>query len=154
WPKPVFLNDRGRLVLKNVPVPPLPPAPQRPAADPVTGTGPSALLGWIGDRMRAGAPATYDRLSPLGFWPRRRRPPADDELRVYEASRPQQLEDAWERTGLILAALARDVEGHGARFAVVYVPSSLEVSERAWALTRATYRVDDAAWNRGLVLER
>jgi hypothetical protein len=73
------------------------------------------------------------------------------ELRVYERRRVEQVEDAWAKTELLLAALSQDAKERGARFLVVYVPSRFEVDAGAWRLSCRLYGWDEAAWDRGHV---
>jgi lysophospholipase L1-like esterase len=152
FPKPVFEYRDGRLVLQNVPVPPLPP-PERPTGA-AEQAGPSLLYDVIGARLRIGAPDAYARLAFWGFFPPVASQAPPDELKVYKRKAIPALEYAWTRTAQILEALVRDVEAHGARPLVVYVPTVMEVDERAWDLTRATYGLQESQWDRGRVLAR
>jgi len=76
------------------------------------------------------------------------------EMRVYQRSRIPEIEGAWQKTALLLDALASEVESNGSRLLVVYVPNRMEVNERAWQLSQVRYGMDDAGWDRGLVLRR
>ena len=152
-PKPVFGERDGKLVLQNVPVPPLPPLKDTPSAA-WEETGPSLLYDTIRERLRSGAPSAYLRLSRWGLFAPAATEEPPDELKVYKRKAIPALEHAWTRTAQLLDALARDVEAHGARPLVVYVPTIMEVDERAWDLTRATYDLDESQWDRGRVLAR
>jgi lysophospholipase L1-like esterase len=153
--KPVFIVENDRLVLWNVPVPTsieAGPARGRDGAPP-SGLR-SALFDWVHDRMRNGAPRAHNALARLGLWE-----PIDAvepalELKVYKRKRVDTIEDAWERTAVILRTLARDVEGSGARFLAVYVPSAMEIDDRAWELSQLRHGFGDDQWDRGGVLRR
>src|SRR5207248_217399 len=73
-----------------------------------------------------------------------------DQLRVYQRRRQPSIEEAWPLTGQILEALAREAGARGARFAVVYVPRRMEVSDRDWELTRLSYSMVEGVWVRTL----
>jgi hypothetical protein len=51
---------------------------------------------------------------------------------VYAADYPPEWRTAWRITRGLVLALRRDVEGHGARFAVAVINSKEEIAERAW----------------------
>ena len=73
---------------------------------------------------------------------------------MYKRRRQPPIEEAWTRTADILDALAREAAANGSRFAVVYVPSRMEVSDRDWELTKLSYGLDESVWDRGLVARR
>lgn len=122
-PKPAFEMGSGRLRLHRFPVqrhvpPPPPPQPeQRPHEEG------SALLEWVQDRLWYSRPRPYNALARLGLWSPMPRVPIRLELRVYERRYVPEIEDAWEKTAAILAALAREVAANGARLLVIGVPS-------------------------------
>lgn len=155
-PKPIFEMGTGRLRLHRYPVKVSQARTEAPDDD-VEESGSkkgSLLYWWVTDRLRRGAPRTYQRLAALGLWePILKRQPRL-ELRVYERRFEALIEDPWVKTEAILEALARDVERHGAKLLVAGVPSRLEVDERAWQLTCETYGADDRTWNRRAVMER
>ncbi|HUG52910.1 MAG TPA: SGNH/GDSL hydrolase family protein [Vicinamibacteria bacterium] len=157
-PKPLLAVRHGALVLTNEPVPP--PAPPPPAA-PAPGRRPNTFKGsvaleWIRDRLVRGAPRAYNALARTGLW----EPlgghtiPRGDQLRVYKRRRQPDVEDAWTITAEIVAALANEVWASRSHFAVVHVPSRMEVSDRDWELTRLLYGLDQRVWDRGLVARR
>jgi hypothetical protein len=111
-------------------------------------------LDWTKARLARGAPRAYNGLAALGLWPRLGGNEPDDQMRVFKRRQQPAIEAAWERTDLILRALSREAAARGSRFAVVYVPSRMEVSDRDWELTRLAYELDDKAWDRGLVARR
>jgi lysophospholipase L1-like esterase len=156
--KPVFVLREGELQLykQTVPRPGPTPAPLAgEAGEPPPEQGPrSVLLEWVKERLWFGAPRLYNELGRLGLWEPNRPIGARLELRVYQRRRIPEIEGAWEKTGLVLEALARDVAAAGARLLLVYVPNRMEVNERAWQLSQARYGMDEATWDRGLVLER
>jgi hypothetical protein len=156
-PKPLLERRDGRLVLTNDPVP-RPPPPEPPAAAsprPLRTLRGSVALEWLRDRLARGAPRAYNALARLRLWEPLGGDTVEkgDQLRVYKRRRQLEIEEAWTRTGEILEGLAREAEAQGSRFAVVYVPSRMEVSDRDWELTRLSYGLD-ATWDRGLVARR
>jgi hypothetical protein len=154
WGTPVpLLEERdGKLAVVNEPVPR--PVRREPAAAQRPTAGGSAAFDWFAERLRLGAPRAYDRLARLGLWDPLGGDRVEDAFKVYRRRAAQvEIEQAWERTHRILEELARAVEADGARFAVVYVPSRMEVSNRDWELTRRRYSLD-AGWDRTLVVRR
>lgn len=153
-PKPVLEKYQGRLVVHG---PVARPAP-RPVSTPPTADVPEApasvLYDWVRSRVRTAAPRTYNTLAGFGLWPAIPRAEPFLELKVFRRRPLPELEEAWEQTALILSGLKREVEGRGAHFLVVYVPSRMEVSDRDWELTRLRYGWDEVRWDRGLVLSR
>ena len=153
--KPVFVFREGELSVYKLPVPRPTPAPVVQAGTEVVHEGSrSALLEWVKGRLWFGAPKLYNALGGLGLWPANRPLGARLEMRVYERRRIPEIEGAWQKTALVLDALAREVESRGARFLLVYVPNRMEVNERAWQLSQVRYGMDEATWDRGLVLAR
>jgi acetyltransferase AlgX (SGNH hydrolase-like protein) len=157
-PKPLLEMRDGRLVLTNDPVPsPAPPDTSAPGSPrpPRTLLG-SVALEWMRDRLARGAPRAYNALARLGLWEPLGGDTVEkgDQLRVFKRRRQPDVEEAWTRTGDIVEALAREAEANRSRFAVVYVPSRMEVSDRDWELTRISYGMDEAVWDRGLVARR
>src|SRR5262249_21827795 len=59
----------------------------------------------------------------------------------YGLGHRDEVDDMWRRTALLLKALKTSLEGQGGRLAVLYVPSRLEVSPQALALTEERYRM-------------
>ena len=102
----------------------------------------------------AARPALSTRWRALGLWEPMGGDEPDDQLRVFKRRQQPMIEAAWERTDAILRALSREAASRGARFALVYVPSRMEVSDRDWELTRLAYDMDDKAWDRRLVARR
>jgi lysophospholipase L1-like esterase len=155
-PKPVFVFRGGRLVLYRSPVPRPSPLPVPPpgAGVALDAESRSALVRWIQERLWFGAPRAYNALGRMGLWPPNRPRGARLEVRVYERRRIPEIEGAWEKTAGLLAELARDAASHQARFLVAYVPSQMEVNDRAWQLTRERDGMDEKGWDRGLVLIR
>jgi hypothetical protein len=154
-PKPLLVPAGDGLSLGNAPVPapyrgPTPPPPPPPPAPRMR----SAAYDWVKDRLARGAPRAFNALAGLGLWPRLGGDEPDDQMRVFKRRQQPAIEAAWERTDAILRALAREAQGRGQRFALVYVPSRMEVSDRDWELTRLAYDMDERAWDRGLVARR
>jgi hypothetical protein len=65
----------------------------------------------------------------------------------------REVNDMWRRTRRILAALKADVEAHGGRLAVLYVPVRFEVNDAVWDLSRQRYHMG-RRWDRDVVFER
>jgi hypothetical protein len=157
-PKPLLVPGGGGLSLKNDPVPPpyrgrrvdadAPPPPPEPARVR------SAAWAWLRDRLARGAPRAFNALARAGLWEPLGGDDPDDQMRVFKRRQQPLIEAAWERTDAILRALAREAAAGGARFALVYVPSRFEVSDRDWELTRLAYDLDEKQWDRGLVARR
>jgi hypothetical protein len=143
--KPLFTFTGGIARVKNLPLPPPPPA----AREPRFWRG-SAALTWVRSRLGEGAPRVYDLLARLRFWsPLDREPPL--ELRVFERDPPEPVVQAWLQTEHLLRLLDAEVRRNGARFLVAYVPSKMEVERREWDRVRQRYALDEAAWDRGRV---
>jgi len=148
-PKPLFTFTGGTARVKNYPLPP-PPPPTRPPR-PWRG---SVALTYFRERLRDGAPRTYDALAKLRFWSPLRPGEAPIEMQVYDREPPEPVAQAWLQTEHLLGLLQREVAAHGARLLVAYVPSKMEVSGADWELTRRRYRLDESRWDRRLVVHR
>lgn len=143
--KPLFTFTSGVARVKNHPLPPPPPARERPRF-----WRGSAALTWVRHRLREGAPRTYDVLANLRFWsPLDREPPL--ELRVFERDPPEPVVQAWLQTEHLLRLLDAEVRRNGARLLVAYVPSKMEVDRGEWDRVRQRYGVDERVWDRGRV---
>jgi lysophospholipase L1-like esterase len=158
--KPVFVYRNGQLVLWKYPVPepkptPTEPRPEARSAESLLSS--SAVYGWLRARLWLRAPDLYYRLGQLGLWPARRsgggkRP----EYRVLETG-PEaraKVEGCWEKTNGLLALLANDVRAQGRKLAVVYIPSRMEVDDRAWRPTLRRFEMEEAQSDRRLVYEQ
>lgn len=153
--KPHLVRTEDGVAQDNYPVPPppttVPGAAPPPARRTVAG---SAAWYWLRERLMVGAPRTFDRLGRLGLWDPLGGDGIGDELLVYRRRRPPPIQRGWQMTDRILATLSREVEASGARLLVAYVPSIMEVSQRAWDLTRMRYDMKPLAWDRDFVIER
>ena len=154
-PKPYFEVDEGALVARNSPV----PAPAKgllnrqepgvPAPKPWHG---SIALRLLSNRTVDASPRLHRLLARLGLVePVSPAPPK--EYWPFSRDHAREVNDMWERTHHILTALKADVEGHGARLAVLYVPVRFEVNDRVWELSRQRYRMG-RRWDRNVVFER
>jgi hypothetical protein len=135
-PKPYFDVEGDTLVLRNVPVPKTENTAER-GARPWRG---SYALRMLGERTVNASPRLHRALARFGlvepvstepfreFWP-------------YGLGHRDEVEDMWRRTAVILKALRSQVEASGARLAVLYVPSRLEVNDEALRLTEERYRI-------------
>lgn len=153
-PKPLLRMQSGQLSLTNTPVPKPYRGPSE--APPERAIRGSVAWKWAKERLARGAPRAFNVLASLGLW----EPlggetvEADDQLRVYKRRRQPLMEAAWELMDGILRAFAQEVRQRGSRFLVVYVPARFEVSDRDWDLTRLQFDLDEAVWDRGLVVRR
>lgn len=144
--KPLFTFTGGVARVKNLPLPPPPP----PAREGPRFWRGSAALTWVRQRLREGAPRTYDVLAKLRFWSALdREPPL--ELRVFERDPPEPMVQAWLQTEHLLRLLDAEVRRNGARLLVAYVPSKMEVDGGEWDRVRQRYGVDERVWDRGRV---
>jgi acetyltransferase AlgX (SGNH hydrolase-like protein) len=157
--KPRLERQDRTMRLTNDPVPrPAPPDPKIASVRaPLRTLKGSVALEWMRDRLARGAPRVYNALARLRLW----EPLGGDTvekgepLRVYKRRRGQpEIEEAWTLTADILQTLAREAHANGSHFAVVYVPSRMEVSDRDWELTKTSYGLDESVWDRGLVARR
>lgn len=156
-PKPLLeLRGDEPPALANFPVArPAPPDPQPATPEPPQYLRGSAALDWFANRLMRGAPRAFQALSRLGLWEPLGDDGLDAQLLVYKARRGQrEVEAAWRQTAGILRALSRQVAADGARFALVYVPSRMEVSDRDWELTRLRFALNERVWDRDLVARR
>jgi len=154
-PKPFFEVDGGALVPRNSPV----PAPTKgllnrqepgvPAPKPWHG---SIALRLLSNRTVDASPRLHGLLARLGLVePVSSEPPK--EYWPFSRDHAREVNDMWERTHHILAALKTDVEAHGGRLAVLYVPVRFEVNDGVWDLSRQRYHLG-RRWDRDVVFER
>ena len=108
----------------------------------------------MGGRLWLTAPHAYETLARWGLWAPLPHHQAHREMLVYERAPPEEIERAWRTTGALLDRLRSTVAAGGGRLLVVYVPSRLEVDDRAWELTRVLYDLGDADWDRHGVARR
>jgi hypothetical protein len=151
-PKPRLVSRDGDLVQANYPLPPLPKRP-RPEEQDSTDVEGSAAFAFLQERLLFGAPRTYNALARLGLWEPIGGDQEEPSMRVFKRRRQAPVEAAWDITDSILRALSKAAADDRARFAVVYVPSRMEVDDRDWELTRLRFEWNQA-WDRGLVAER
>jgi lysophospholipase L1-like esterase len=154
-PKPVLVS--GTAGLEAVPAPgPRPPPPPAEGAGAEGRAEPrgSALLQWVGSRLRRGAPRAYNALARLGLWAKALPKAPAEQLHVYRRHASPEIREAWERTSLILGSLRDEAAKNQAAVEIVYVPSRMEVSDRDWSITQFEYQMRDTHWDRGEVLRR
>jgi lysophospholipase L1-like esterase len=153
--KPYFEVREGRLVLGNSPVPPPTRGvlnrsePERSAPKPWHG---SIALRLLSNRTVDSSPRLHRFLARLGLVEPVSPEPAR-ELWPFGRDHGPEVNDMWTRTRHILAALKADVEAHGGRLAVLYVPVRFEVNDPVWELTRQRYRMG-RRWDRDMVFKR
>jgi lysophospholipase L1-like esterase len=153
-PKPLLVPVGDRLVLSNDPVPPPYRGPTPPPPPPPAPKLRSAAYEWAKGRLARGAPRAFNALARAGLWERLGGDTPEDQMRVFKRRQQPLVEAARERTDAILRALAKETAARGSRFALVYVPSRMEVSDRDWELTRLAYDMEEKAWDRTLVARR
>ena len=151
-PKPRLVMRGTGLEVANEPVPGPRPRDWSARAD-QDETG-SALVSWIRNRLKRGAPRAYDALARLGLWSPLGGSEPGEEMRVYKTGPTPRIDGAWASTARILEALARKTADHHARLLVAYVPNRMEVRDRDWELTRRAYALEERDWDRGLPLRR
>jgi hypothetical protein len=144
-PKPLFTFAGGDPRVKNLPLPVV--SPFRAAEAPAPRGG-SAALRWLERRLRDGWPAAHAAGARSGLWPAHARESPPAEMRVYESSPPDEVQQAWLFTRHLLRLLDREAAARGARLLVAYVPSKMEVSDRDWALTGERYGWPEGEWDR------
>lgn len=147
-PKPAFEMGGGNLRLHRYPVK---EKPKESAPEPPQGTenatSGSALLEMLRERLWFGAPAAHDALARMGLWNPIPKVPPRLEMLVYDQRDLAPVEDAWEKVGAIVKALKKEVEDHGSRLAIVYIPGRMEIQESSWKATQQLYRLKEGAWN-------
>jgi len=152
-PKPLLVLKETGLEVANEPVPePRPRDGNDTRAD--QGQTGSALVGYLRDRLKHGAPRAHDALARLGLWAPLGGSEPGEEMRVYKAGPTPRIDGAWASTARILEALNKETAARGARLLVAYVPNRMEVRDRDWELTRRAYSMDEQGWDRGLPLRR
>ena len=153
-PKPLLVSGAGGLEAVPAPGPRPSPPPVEATSETREETHGSALLQWVGSRLRRGAPRAYNVLASFGLWARAQPKPPSDQLQVYRRRASPEIHDAWDRTSLILGDLKDAAKREHTEVVLVYVPSRMEVSDRDWSLTQFEYQMRDSHWDRGEVLRR
>jgi lysophospholipase L1-like esterase len=147
-PKPVFEMGGGDLRLHRYPVREKSKEDAGVNSDePAPANQGSALLEMLRERLWVGAPVAHDALARLGLWTPIPKSTPRLEMLVYDRRDLAPVEDAWEKMGAIVKALKKDVEDHGSRLAVVYIPGRMEIQESSWKVTRQLYRLKEGAWD-------
>jgi lysophospholipase L1-like esterase len=154
-PKPLLVEEDGRLRLAQEPVPhPRTPVARRPPEEEPEPWWRSALLEWARGRLMRGAPRTHDALARLGLWTPILASEPHAQLKVYKRRLVPEVERGWESTTRIVDALRKETANRDARLLLVYVPSRMEVRDGDWELTRRRYGMREPLWDRDLVRER
>lgn len=154
-PKPLTRVVGDEVVPINLPLPERHDAEPRLEFSPPRIIEGSALLATLKGRLLLGAPDGYNLLARAGLWEPVEPEPIPDELRAYKLrGQLSEFDEAWERTGDLLGAMARTIRSRHARPVLAYVPARFEVSERDWRLTVIRYGLDPGVWDRSLVKGR
>ena len=151
--KPYFDVEDGRLVPRNSPVPPPNPANRQvPGISAPRSWHGSIALRLLSNRTVDASPRLHRLLARLGLVePVSREPPR--EYWTFGRDHAREVNDMWDRTRAILAALDSDVRAHDAHLALLYVPVRFEVNDDVWSLTQKRYRMG-RRWDRDVVFER
>jgi lysophospholipase L1-like esterase len=153
--KPFFQVEDGRLAQRTGTLAPdLDGAPNRqsPGRAPVQPWHGSIALRLLSNRTVDSSPGLHRLLSRLGLVePIGVEPPR--EFWPYGPGRGGEVEEMWRTTAALLAALKADVEAHGARLAVLYIPARFEVNDAVWQTTRDRYRLGKR-WDPFVVYDR
>ena len=152
YPKPRLDFGPDPPLVANHPVPPYvappaappPPPPQPPA---------SYALELFKQGVETASARTYNRLAGLGLWEPLRKLKMNEELNLYRVPELGHLRPAWSAFTWSVQALSRTAAASGARLALAYIPSRMEVSPRVWELTQERYGLD-AAYRKEAVAER
>jgi lysophospholipase L1-like esterase len=157
-PKPRLVMKETGLELANEPVPVPRPRDSNDARADMDETASalvrSALVSWIRERLKHGAPGAHDALARLGLWSPLGGSEPGEEMRVYKTGPTPRIDGAWASTARILEALTQETAARGSQLLVAYVPNRMEVRDRDWELTRRAYAMEEGAWDRGLPLRR
>ncbi|HET8645180.1 MAG TPA: SGNH/GDSL hydrolase family protein, partial [Vicinamibacteria bacterium] len=86
----------------NLPLEARPPRPAPEPAAPSPSLRRSALLEWVEERLRRGAPRAYNAVARTGLWPPLVARPPGDEMRVYRKGPTPRIDGAWQLTCAIL----------------------------------------------------
>jgi lysophospholipase L1-like esterase len=153
--KPLFGVDDGRLVVRNAALAPDAdggPNRQNPGRAPLKPWRGSLALRLLSNRTVDGSPGLHGALSSLGLVePVSSDPPR--EFWPYGPGHGREVEEMWSVTAALLQELKRDVESHGARLAVLYIPARFEVNPSVWQTTRERYALGKR-WDPYVVFDR
>jgi hypothetical protein len=153
--KPFFGVDDGRLVARHEVLAPDPegaPNRQNPGRAPLQPWRGSIALRLISNRTVDASPGLHRVLSSLGLvQPVSSDPPR--EFWPYGPGHGREVETMWTTTAALLRAIKDDVEAHGARLSVLYVPSRFEVNPTVWQTTRERYKLGKR-WDPYVVFDR
>jgi hypothetical protein len=153
--KPFFGVDDGRLVVRNAALAPDPdgaPNRQNPGRAPLQPWRGSIALRLLSNRTVDASPELHRMLAGLGLvQPISSDPPR--EFWPYGPGHGREVAQMWAITAALLGALREDVEAHGARLAVLYVPARFEVNPTVWRTTRERYKLG-RRWDPYVVFDR
>jgi hypothetical protein len=153
--KPFFQVEDGRLVERHGTLEPDSTGGanrQNPGRAPLRPWRGSIALRLLSNRTVDSSPALHGALAAAGLVePVGTEPPR--EFWPYGPGRGREVEEMWRTTAALLAALKQDVETHGARLAVQYIPARFEVNDAVWQTTRERYQLGKR-WDPYVVYDR
>lgn len=153
--KPFFGVDDGALVERHEELAPDPegaPNRQNPGRAPLQPWRGSIALRLLSNRTVDASPSLHRVLASVGLvQPISSDPPR--EFWPYGPGNGREVQTMWTITAALLKGIKQDVESHGARFAVQYVPARFEVNPAVWQTTRERYKLGKR-WDPYVVYDR
>lgn len=138
--KPLFALADGKLTLTGQPVPA--PDPRALAAPAAGQTQPLRLLRLWEQLQTRTAPIAEGAIEP------------SNELLLYQAAAPAEVEQAWSLTETILDQFQSEVRANGAELTLFYVPTVAAASAESWRQTQQLYGMAEGEWDIALVERR
>ena len=154
--KPFFQVEDGRLVARHQTLEPDPdgaPNRQSPGRAPLQPWRGSIALRLLSNRTVDASPGAAPRARPPGPRAARRERSTARVLAVRARATAARSRRCGAPRRRCSAALKQDVEAHGARLAVLYIPARFEVNDGVWQTTRARYKLGKR-WDPYVVYDR
>jgi hypothetical protein len=105
-------------------------------------------LDLVADRLFEAVPDLYRQVRRIGLVPEQQVRAISNEFDVFRRQWPDPTRRAMPLTADILRTCAEECWKHGARFALVYIPTRMEVDDGSWRSSVARYGLDPAGWDR------